>query len=653
MHAGFTCRFYEATEDLTPREDELETLLGPDVRALYLIHYFGFPQDAPKWRRWCDERNLLLIEDAAQAWLTSSAGRPIGSFGDLAIIALHKTFGFPDGAVLLMNVPPPEPENGVGLGGLSLARRHAAWFLARSPRLAALGARIAPERDFASEERYQAFLQAAAPRAFALGDPTKGASSATLFLLPRMADSDAATRRRANYRMLLEELGHLVPPAFAHVPDGACPFMFPVETNARTKFLGRLAARGVRGLDLWPIPHPLVAQGEFPRAASWRDRLVGLPVHQELRPEDVERVALAAREPRRLQASLSLEQVDEVDSLRDEWAHLTEGDGNVFATWEWNATWWRHFGHDHPLLATACRAHDGRLAAVLPLYAWSARPVRVIRFLGHGLGDELGPICAQSDRAAVARAFHTVLARDPSSWDLFLGEHLPTDACWGARLGAKPIRRHGNPFLRLEGLSWDEFLAGHSANFRQQMRRRERKLGREHELRYRLAENRDTLQDDLSVLFALHAARWGSASSTFDGEREAFHREFAASAFDRGWLRLWFLELGGKPVASWYGFRLSGVESFYQAGWDPAWARASVGSVLLAHSIRAALEDGQREYRFLRGDDAYKYRYTREERGLETIALGRNAVGKCAAWAGGLTRSVPRLPLAGRARLGL
>jgi len=652
MHAGCTCRFYEASDDLTPPEEDLEKLVGPNVRALYLIHYFGFPQDAAKWRRWCDERNLLLIEDAAQAWLTSLDGEPIGSFGDLSIIALHKTFGFPDGAVLLGNGRLPEPAR-AELGGLSLARRHAAWFLARSARLTDLAKRFAPEPGFASEARYQAFLRAAAPRAFALGDPTKGASSATLFLLPRVADAEAATQRRRNYRLLLEELEHMVPPAFAKVPDGACPFMFPVETSARTRLLDRLAERGIRALDLWPVPHPLVAQHESPRASTWRDRLVGLPVHQELRLTDVERIADAAREPRRQKAPLRLEPVDAIDTLRDEWSGLTEGSGNVFATWEWNDIWWRHFGDGHELLTTACRTPDGRLVAILPLYRWAERPVCVLRFLGHGSGDELGPICARSDRPAVARALQTLLRGETSSWDLFLGEHLPTDAGWGARLGARPIRRHGSPVLHLDGLSWEAFLAGQSANFRQQARRRERKLAREHGLTYRLVDDRNRLQDDLSVLFALHAARWGAASSAFTDDREAFHREFATSAFDRGWLRLWFLELGGKPVASWYGFRLSGVESFYQAGWDPRWARGSVGSVLLSHSIRAAVEDGQREYRFLRGDDAYKYRYASEDRGLETIALGRSTVGKCAAWAGGLTRTVPRLPLAGRARLGL
>src|SRR5262249_21946437 len=116
VRAGLICRFYEGTETLEPDADELETLLDPRVRALYLIHYLGFPQDAPRWRAWCDERGLLLIEDAAQAWLASIDGRPVGSFGDLSIFCLYKTFGLPDGSALLSPAPragPPPRRPGV------------------------------------------------------------------------------------------------------------------------------------------------------------------------------------------------------------------------------------------------------------------------------------------------------------------------------------------------------------------------------------------------------------------------------------------------------------------------------------------------------------------------------------------------------------
>ena len=52
--------------------------------------------------------------------------------------------------------------------------------------------------------------------------------------------------------------------------------------------------------------------------------------------------------------------------------------------------------------------------------------------------------------------------------------------------------------------------------------------------------------------------------------------------------------------------------------------------MLLVHSIREAVADGMREYRFLRGGEEYKYRFADEDPGLETIALSRSSVGRAA-----------------------
>ena len=106
---------------------------------------------------------------------------------------------------------------------------------------------------------------------------------------------------------------------------------------------------------------------------------------------------------------------------------------------------------------------------------------------------------------------------------------------------------------------------------------------------------------------------------------EGFHRELAPLAYERGWLRLWFLDLDDRPVAAWYGFRFAGVESYYQAGRDPSLRDASVGLVLLAHSIREAAEDGMTEYRLLRGDEGFKQRLADGDPGVETFALARGS----------------------------
>ena len=143
-------------------------------------------------------------------------------------------------------------------------------------------------------------------------------------------------------------------------------------------------------------------------------------------------------------------------------------------------------------------------------------------------------------------------------------------------------------------------------------------------------------------MFRLHALRWGEGTTEFQREpARSFHREFAASALERGWLRLWIAELDGRPAAAWYGFRFGGVDWFYQQGRDPALDRTSVGFVLTVHALREAVRDGMREYRFLLGGEDYKARFATDDPGLETFVAPRTLVGRCADAA---SRASYRLP---------
>jgi CelD/BcsL family acetyltransferase involved in cellulose biosynthesis len=341
--------------------------------------------------------------------------------------------------------------------------------------------------------------------------------------------------------------------------------------------------------------------------------------------------------------SLRIEHPGSFDGLRDEWNALAAASGNVFATWEWATVWWRHYGGGRTLLLTTCRDADGRLVAVLPLYLAAARPLRVVRLLGHDPGDQLGPICLPPDREAVAGCLRRALVELEA--DLFLGERLLADEGWSVLLGARVLAREPFPVLALTASSWDELLAGWGRNLRANIRQYERKLEREHAARYRLEP-----VADLDTVFALHRARFGSTAYV-EGDAP-FHRDFAAVAHEQGWLRVWTLEADGRAVAALHGFRYAGVDLFYQAGRDPSWRGPSVGVALLAHTIRVALEEGVREYRFLRGGEAYKYGFATHDPGLETIGIahGPLAVATLAAGAHmprGATRRV-RAVLAGR-----
>ena len=613
IQAGVECRFYDATSNLEPDPAELDALVSPATKALYVIHYLGIAQDVKRWRRWCDERGFLLIEDAAQAWLASSDGLPVGTLGDLAIFCFYKTFGFPDGAALVSSSP-AEDATPVDRRLSAIGMSHAAWAAGRSGILAGAARRIWTAEGSTDDDE------------FSLGEPSPPSRALDL-LISRGVDRSTAATRRAHYQLLLADLEESVLPAFRELPGESSPFAFPMVTSEKPELIARLRASGIDALDFWPVPHPSLPEG-FPQAAELRRTVVGLPVHQELRRSDVDRIARVARGASRPRDELTIERLASLEPIRDEWTRLADESDNIFATWEWNSIWWRHHGRGRTLFTYACRDRGGALVAILPLYVSVERPLRLVRFIGHGDSDHHAPICRPSDRVRAARALRNALRSE--NVDLFVGENVPAPDGWAALLGGKTLRRSGSPILSFRGETWDDILAGTSHNARGQIRRRERKLSREHDVRFRLADDEGRLDDDLDKLFALHSARWGGSETRFGGDSQPLHREFAQVAFDHGWLRLWLLEVEGSTVAAWYGFRFGGAESYYQAGRDRAWDQYSVGFVLLVHSIRAALDDGAREYRFLEGEESFKYRFTDRDPGLETIGLACSALGGAA-----------------------
>jgi CelD/BcsL family acetyltransferase involved in cellulose biosynthesis len=300
-----------------------------------------------------------------------------------------------------------------------------------------------------------------------------------------------------------------------------------------------------------------------------------------------------------------VERATSFEALREEWGTLPVR--SPFATWEWHETWWRHFGSRHELMLQAVR-QDGDLVGVLPLYRSRLGPLRIVRFTGRPQADEQGPV-------GTAGAAELLDALAEIEHDVFLGEQLPGGEDWPGRLGGRRFRFESGPVIRQAG-GWQPYLAAKSANFRQQLQRRERRLHERYQAVFRLVTDGRSLDRELDVLFALHRSRWGGASGFGP---EDFHREFARLAFDAGRLRLWFLELDGAAAAAWYGFRVGDVESYYQAGRDTAYDDVAPGFVLLAHTVRQALDDGVAEYRLLRGDEPYKRRFADNDPGLETV----------------------------------
>lgn len=93
VHAGGTPRLAEVSAStLALSAETVEAALTPDTAAVMLVHIGGLiSPEVDAIRTLCDERGVLLVEDAAHAHGSSHDGRPAGSFGHAAAFSFYPT----------------------------------------------------------------------------------------------------------------------------------------------------------------------------------------------------------------------------------------------------------------------------------------------------------------------------------------------------------------------------------------------------------------------------------------------------------------------------------------------------------------------------------------------------------------------------------
>jgi CelD/BcsL family acetyltransferase involved in cellulose biosynthesis len=356
-----------------------------------------------------------------------------------------------------------------------------------------------------------------------------------------------------------------------------------------------------------------------------------------------------------------LTQISEVEALANEWRPLAERRGNAFITPEWLLAWLRQCGQGWEPRVAVVRAFDGALRGILPLVGSDGSRRPALRSCP--IGDLFHPVADVRDEEAVAIAAAPAVAPRHHGARSLLLENVDEGAGWWRALAeASPaplatVERPESvlPLVELEGLSWDEYLAGRSRQLRSQLGRKLRSLRKGHQVQFRRTQRAAEVTRDLETLFRLHDARWAErpgTSSVADPAIREFHLEFARAALERGWLRLCVMEVDGEPIAALYGWLIGGRWSYYQAGFDPAWSRHSPGFLLLAETIREAIEEGAAEYDMLLGEEGFKSRFATSSRRVRTVFLApRGHPAHISAAAGvRLRRAWRRLPARPRAR---
>jgi dTDP-4-amino-4,6-dideoxygalactose transaminase len=269
-HAGAVSRFADVDErtwmfDVAKAAEQC----SDRTRALVPVHLYGHPVDLDEVNAFASERNLAVVEDAAQAHGARLRGRRVGALAQVGTFSFYpgKNLGaYGDAGAVVTN------DDGVA-------------------------ERVRMLADHGRLDKYEHRVEGWNSRLDTI-------QAAVLGVKLRVLDDGNARRRRCAgaYNDALRDVDGLL---FPEVVDGAEPVhhLYVVRAEHRDGLRKYLAEQEIATGVHYPVPlhlqpayrHLGYARGDFPVSEQLADSIVSLPCYPEISDDDIDRVVGAVR----------------------------------------------------------------------------------------------------------------------------------------------------------------------------------------------------------------------------------------------------------------------------------------------------------------------------------------------------------------------
>ncbi len=325
-------------------------------------------------------------------------------------------------------------------------------------------------------------------------------------------------------------------------------------------------------------------------------------------------------------------ELEEFRALSTIWDSLLEqsaNDSSIFLTHEWAWTWWKHFGAGKklnillfnkgqqivgimPLIRTEYRVGSVKIQLLETLGALDCNYVWVVPI--EHREQAMAALLAYLKKELAANLVAVKLAYVPEDSSFFLLLRR------GSALFAGDLVIRGTldtlaPYISLPA-TWEEYFGSLSGNRRHTLRRNLRSLEKAHKVGFEIctAANSET---SLGKFFDLHQKRWDSVkvrSMLSDSDMKAFYVDIKNQFLKKDWLHFSIITADGKIVGAEYGFVYNQKLYGFTTARDPLYSKYSIGHLHRMFLIKDAIEKGLREFDCLRGDEPYKYHWTKSAR---------------------------------------
>ena len=326
-----------------------------------------------------------------------------------------------------------------------------------------------------------------------------------------------------------------------------------------------------------------------------------------------------------------------LETLGLEWnALLAEGITHVpFLRHEYLRTWWEtRGGGEWPEseLAVVLAHHGDRLIGIAPLFAARNRDGEAsLLLLGSiEISDYLDLIVRPDDLNAFLPGLLDFLAHSGPAglsvpapeagskpWRMLDWHNLPENSPTLPLLKSETEKRgwsflqeqtYHAPSIPLKG-DFEVYLSGIDKKQRHEIRRKMRRAGEDgSQLRWYCVADGETLDAELEAFLEMMAEEPDKAKF-LTAEMRRQMRLSCRAAFENGWLQLAFLEVDGHKAAGYLNFDYLNRIWVYNSGINRRFLELSPGWVLLGYLLQWANENRRLEFDFMRGNEAYKYRF--------------------------------------------
>jgi hypothetical protein len=271
--------------------------------------------------------------------------------------------------------------------------------------------------------------------------------------------------------------------------------------------------------------------------------------------------------------------------------------------------WLENFAPSATPLALVARRESriaGALGLTLSAGVVDGVPVKLAQGWTNAHSTRGGLLSGQDGAGAVEPLTKLALGEP---WDVLTLRDLPRDGTLEAF--AQALREAGcavsydspmdSPYVPLPP-TWEELEKRLDARFRQNLRRRRRRLEEHGPVRFEIVTGGDALDLALEDALAIEASGWkGQQGSAIRArpEQVGFYAGWARHLAQKKRLRLCFLTLGERRIAFHFAFEFGGRYYLPKCGFDETYAECSPGQLLMAEVLKHCIAQKLETFEFL------------------------------------------------------